>query len=141
MDNYEVKLIPQEDLDSILPLLQLLNECTLPGDVKQRLEAMKQINYRCVGVYHEGKLGAISGIWILVKHYVGKHIEPDNVVVHPEYRGKKVGELLMEWIHTYAKQNECVASELNCYVANERGFKFWKRLGYEVLGYHMRKLI
>lgn len=136
---YNIRFIPREQLYSIVPLLELLNPETALNVLVQRLEEIKKTDYQCVGVYEGARLIAISGIWILNKIYAGKHIEPDNVVVHPDYRGKGVGELLMNWIHEYAISIGCLTSELNARVANEIGVKFWKRMGYEPIGYHFIK--
>lgn len=136
---FDVRLIPQDDIETILPLLQLL-DANIPEDIlTQRLVDMKQSNYLCAGVYDGEELIGISGLWILNKYYVGKHIEPDNVIIHPDYRNKGVGELLMEWIHNFAKEQGCNASELNCYVSNQKGVAFWYKQGYRMLGFHMRK--
>jgi GNAT superfamily N-acetyltransferase len=75
----------------------------------------------------------------MTKYYVGKHIEPDNVIIHPDYRGSGVGEALMKWIYNYAISQGCVASELNCYVSNNAGQKFWINQGYNVIGFHFQK--
>ena len=136
-----IKIIPKEDFDSIIPFLEMLNNNTDKQILIERLNAMKESNYKCVGVFDNEKLIGISGIWLLCKHYVGKHIEPDNVIVDPSYRGKKIGEMLMEWIHNYARENDYPISELNCYVANHRGHKFWISQGYEIIAYHMRKTL
>jgi diamine N-acetyltransferase len=61
------------------------------------------------------------------------------VFILPEYRGKGIGEKLMEWIYAYAKSRGCVASELNCYVTNNGGQKFWINEGYKILAFHFQK--
>jgi len=126
---YNVSIIPKEYLDSIIPLLEMLNPELGKEIIAQRLDEIKKTDYQCVGVYDGTKLIAISGIWILHKIYVGKHIEPDNVVVHKDYRRKGVGELMMKWILDYAKENGCLTSELNALVTNEAGKKFWLNQG------------
>ena len=95
--------------------------------------------YQCVGVFERDKLIGISGIWLLMKYYIGKHIELDNVCILPEYRDKGIGKVLIEWIAEYAKSVGCEATELNCYTENELGQRFWKNQGYEAVGYHFRK--
>lgn len=82
------------------------------------------MNYECVGVYDEDKLIGICGMWILNKLYVGKHIEPDNVFVLPEYRSAGVGKLMLDWVIDYAKEIGCDATEVNCYVENLKGKQF-----------------
>ncbi len=137
----EIKFIPKEELDSIIPFIQMLNPNTDKEILIERLNYMKEISYHCVGVYDNGKLIGISGLWILCKFYAGKHIEPDNVIIHPDQRGKHVGEKLMDWIHNYAKEIGCVASELNCYPTNSKGIKFWMNSGYELKGFHFEKTL
>lgn len=138
-NKYIIKLVPKTKIYSILPLLRLLNDKISEQVLKNRLDEMINQGYECVGVYDKRKLIGISGLWILTKYYAGRHIEPDNVIIMPEYRGKGVGKLLMQWIYKYAKEKGCIASELNCYVTNEKGQKFWFNQGYKILGYHFQK--
>lgn len=136
---YLIKLIEKENLFDIIPFLQLLNNQIPEQTLRERLTEMIEQNYECVGVYDSGRLVGICGLWFLTKYYVGKHVEPDNVVIHPDYRGKGVGEQMMKWIYDYARSRGCIASELNCYVTNSAGQKFWMNEGYKVLGFHYQK--
>lgn len=126
-------------MDSIVPLLAQLNPRISDDLLKSRLKDMILQGYQCVGVFEIDRLIGISGIWMLTKYYVGKHIEPDNVFILPEYRGKGIGRLVMNWIFDYGKSVGCEASELNCYTRNEAGQRFWKEQGYEVVAYHFQK--
>ena len=135
------KLISSTEISSIIPLLKILDP-SIPEDfLTQRLNEMLSQGYECVGVYENEKLIAVSGLWIRTQYYVGKHIEPDNVIVHPAYQGKGFGEKLMQWIYDYGKSKDCVASELNCYVANEKGNNFWKKEGYKIIGNHYQRML
>lgn len=145
---FEIRLILSENIKSIIPLVQLLNgvDETL---LLQRLEVMMQSNYQCVGVYDTSaslstsneKLIGICGLWTLTKFYIGKHLEPDNVIILPEYRNKGVGELMMTWIDNYAKEQNCDAIELNAYIENTKGLEFWKKTGFYIRGHHFQKLV
>jgi len=137
--NYKIALIEKDNMNSIIPLLEQLNPKIGNSILQERLNEMVAQGYKCVGVYDKNKLIGISGIWILTKYYVGRHIEPDNVFILPEYQGKGIGNLMMEWIFNYGKSIGCVASELNCYTSNTEGHKFWKKQGYEVMAYHFLK--
>ena len=135
----EIKLIVKERLISILPLAKLINPTLPEATLKSRLEDMVAQGYQCAGVYSDNQLVGICGLWILTKFYVGKHIEPDNVFILPEYRGQGLGRKLMEWVYKYGKAQGCNASELNCYVSNETGNAFWEREGFAKIGYHYQK--
>lgn len=139
--NYQFQLIPKENIHSILPLLQQLNEGLETAIILERLDEMVLRGYECLGVYDNEKLIGICGIWILTKIYVGRHIEPDNVTIHPDYRNKGIGEKMMEWIDEFAQSKGCVASELNAYVPNNNGHRFWMNQGYKILGFHFQKTL
>ena len=139
--HFELKLIPYEEMESIIPLVIQLNLGKLPEEtLKSRLKDMlKMGGYQCIGVYDNTQLIACCGFWVLNKLYAGKHLEPDNVFVETNYRSAGVGELMMNWLFDYAKSIDCVGVEVNCYRHNEKGKKFWERQGFEALGYHMIK--
>jgi diamine N-acetyltransferase len=135
----DFKFIDEQDIYSIIPLLKMLNDTIEDDILKQRLDEMLIQGYKCIGIFDGDKLVGICGIWILTKYYVGKHIEPDNVFISPAYQNQNIGTQLMAWITKYAKENGCIASELNCYVNNKRAQKFWEKDGYEVIGLHYQK--
>lgn len=137
----KLELIPYDEMESILPLIFELNQGKLSKEVlKSRLQSMLAMGgYQCLGVYDNQKLIACCGIWLLQKLYKGKHLELDNVFVNEEYRSKGVGNLMMDWLSEYGKNMDCASLECNCYLHNEKGVKFWKRHGFEPLGYHMIK--
>lgn len=137
--SYKIEFIPEDKMFIIIPLLRLLNGKIPVETLEERIKDMLQQQYKCVGVYEDDKLVGISGLWVLNKYYVGKHIEPDNVFIHPDYQGKGIGALLITWIEEYAKSIGCRAAELNCYVNNEGGVRFWLNAGFKLIGLHFQK--
>ncbi len=133
------RFIEKDRMGTIIPLLRALNPAISETVLKERLQEMLLNNYHCVGVFDEERLIGISGLWILNKYYVGKHLEPDNVYLLSECQGKGIGKRLMNWIFDYGKSIGCVASELNCYVKNEAGQRFWEQQGYKKVAYHYQK--
>ena len=136
---YQYQLIPASQMHSIIPLLQLLNEEMETSMIQQRLDEMLTRGYECLGVFDGDKLIGICGMWLLTKIYAGRHLEPDNVCIHQEYRNKGIGEAMMQWVAEYARSKGCIAAELNAYVVNKKAHKFWLSQGYEILGFHFIK--
>ncbi|MCH2176005.1 MAG: GNAT family N-acetyltransferase [Lentisphaeria bacterium] len=136
---YKIQFIESESFKEILPLLQILYPEDGLAILQKRLDGMQGHGYQCVGIYDEGLLIGISGLWTLNKLYIGKHIEPDNIIIHPDYQGKGIGHQLMEWLETYAKEIDCQSVELNCYAYNEGARRFYESLGYEPVGIHYQK--
>ena len=135
------KLLTESNKADIIPFLSLLNEKIGNDILESRLTEMFTQGYKCIGILDSEKIIGLSGLWIMTKYYVGKHIEPDNVIIHPDYRGSGIGDALMKWIYEYAISQGCIASELNCYVSNNAGQKFWINQGYNVIGFHYQKML
>ncbi len=56
----EIKLIPSDNLISIIPLVQLLNPSLPASILEARLQEMTFQGYQCAGLYIDGHL---IGIW------------------------------------------------------------------------------
>lgn len=134
-----IELINSEEMTSIIPFLQLSNPNIDEEILIQRIGEMVEQGYQCVGAFEGSKLVAVCGLWILTKYYIGKHIEPDNMIVLPEYRSTGLGKKIMQWVYEYGISQGCIASELNCYVSNAKGKVFWTNEGYEVIAHHYQK--
>ena len=134
----KIQLVSYDKMESIIPLVFELNNGKITYDVlKSRLKSMLNMGgYKCVGVYDADELIGICGIWILNKLYVGKHIEADNVFIKKAYRNRGIGELLLNWVFEYAEKIGCEAAEVNFYVSNKKGRKFWEKHGFQPIGFH-----
>ena len=136
-----IELIPNNRLTSILPLIARLNPSLEHSTLTERLQEMITQGYQCAGMYREKQLIGVCGFWIMTKFYVGKHIEPDNVFILPEFRRQGFGKQLLAWIYDYGKTQGCIASELNCYINNACGNAFWEQEGFAKIGYHYQQLL
>ncbi|PQJ19647.1 GNAT family N-acetyltransferase [Tenacibaculum sp. SG-28] len=136
------KTINKEDIEIILPLLRVVNTTTPIDILRKRLHEMSAYsNYECVGVFDQETLIGISGLWYATRHYIGKSVEPDHVVIDEKYRGKNVGKLFFAWIYEYTKKKGCEAMELNTYTSNRKSHKFYYNEGFEIYGFHFLKIL
>lgn len=139
--NIQFNAISSEDILSILPLLEKINTTTPRELLKERLlEMVNYQNYECVGAFDGKKLIGISGLWYATRHYIGKSVEPDHVIIDEAYRGKNIGEHFFKWIETYTKSKGCEAIELNTYSGNRKSHKFYYNQGFEIYGFHFVKV-
>jgi len=136
MDTLRFTFIPPADILTIMPLLTQINTKTPPTVLEVRLKEMVQQHYKCLGIYDNDRLIGICGLWFMTRHYCGRSIEPDHVMIDPAYQGKGIGKKLFEWIFRYAEENGIEASELNTYVNNAGSHKFYFNLGYIIKGFH-----
>ena len=141
MQNITIKLIPSKDILTALPLVMLLNKNEKQEVIAERLVEMTSQNYECVGIYDNDKLIGISGLWFQTRHYSGRSIEPDHVIIDEAYRNQGLGKMLFNWIDQYGKEKGYEAVELNTYVRNAPSHKFYYNEGFEILGFHFVKLL
>lgn len=135
------ELIAKDNMEIILPILQKAAPHLSRETLQNRLRKMVDNGYECVGIYTANELIGISGIWTLVKYYVGKHIEADNVYILEEYRNLGLGAKLNIWLQNLATERGCDALEINCYIENTKGKAFWEANGYQTIGIHYQKLL
>ena len=106
-------------------------------------------NFRNVGVYVEkdkfeqiydkifqlGKIFVceldnklVASVTIIIEqkfiHKLSKYAHIEDVIVLPEYRGKKIGEKIIEYVINYCKNEKVYKIVLNC---DEKLFKFYNR--------------
>lgn len=138
--NYQFKIIPNENLNQIIPLVYELSEAKVSEELLQsRFNEMKNQNYECAGIFIDNDLIGVSGLWFCTRHYMGKSVELDHVYIKPEHRGSGIGKQFMNWIYNYVKEKGCNSVELNTYVQNYPSHKFYYNEGFEILGYHFLK--
>ena len=141
MESITIKIIPKDDILEIIPLLKQLNKKTPPKLLESRLLEMVEQNYECAVMYDHNKLIGICGIWYMTRHYIGKSMEVDHVVIDDTYRGKGLGKFFFKWIYEHAISKGCEASELNAYVHNPQSHKFYYNEGYNIYGFHFLKVL
>ena len=133
-------IIPKEDILIIIPLLKKLGSENVSEELlKERCKEMAQQNYKCIGIYDGEKLMGICGMWFQTRHYSGRSLEVDHVVIDEAYRNQGIGNNLMEFVYDYAKNKTCNWVELNTYVSNFPSHKFYYNQGFVAKGYHFVK--
>ncbi|NRR91112.1 GNAT family N-acetyltransferase [Winogradskyella undariae] len=140
--NYQFKILSNEELEKIVPLVYELNNAKISLDIlKSRFNEMKDQNYECAVITIDEDVIGVAGMWFCTRHYMGKSVELDHVYIQSEHRGNGLGKQFMAWVNTYVKEKGCNSIELNTYVQNYPSHKFYYNEGFQVLGYHFLKKI
>lgn len=135
-----IRIIETKEIFVILPLLQKLGNYSVSEEVlKDRIQEMTQQNYECLGVYDSDALIGVCGLWFQTRHYAGRSLEMDHVIIDDAYRGHGIGKKLIDYITDHAKKKSCNWIELNSYVHNFPSHKFFYNQGFVAKGYHFVK--
>jgi len=136
----DFRIIPPSEILVIIPLLRKLgSEGVSEESLTDRVLEMAQQSYECIGIYDAEKLMGVCGMWFQTRHYAGKSMEVDHVIIDDAYRNKGIGGQLMEFVYNYARKKSCNWVELNTYVHNFPSHKFYYNQGFVAKGYHFVK--
>jgi GNAT superfamily N-acetyltransferase len=140
--NIDIRLIIASEIISILPLLSELGNNEVEKSIlKARLLEMTKQNYECAGVFDGVQLIGICGLWFQTRHYAGRSIEMDHVIIEERYRSQGIGAQLLDFVYDYALDKKCLWVELNTYVDNVPSHKFYANHGFVAKGYHFVKTL
>jgi GNAT superfamily N-acetyltransferase len=62
-----------------------------------------------------------------------RRAEIEGLVVEDEYRGNRIGEMLVDVAENWARRRGCTTLRLLSNIVRERAHEFYGRLGYDVL--------
>lgn len=137
----QVRELTFGEFPQILPLIEKHN-ASFPAEVlRQRLDTMIGRGYRCIAAIQDGRIVGVAGYWIITRFYSGDYMDVDNVVVDENLRSQGIGTALMDWLEKHAISLGCRSVMLDSYVTLSRAHRFYFRHGYEILGYHFRKML
>jgi GNAT superfamily N-acetyltransferase len=128
-------------MDDTIALLSYLNPNVPAATLRERYEKIMRdhTNYRVLGAFIKGRLVGLTGIWHGTKLWCGDYMEVDNLVVHPDYRGKGIASSLMERVNALAKEAGCNIEVLDSYTTNYPSHRLYQSKGFEIWGFHFIK--
>jgi len=124
----------------ILPMMQDFTAHKYSDEVLlDRLKAMFDYDYACVGIYLDRELIGFCGLWFQTRHYSGKSCELDHFYIVPPHQGKGYGQQFLDWAEHELIPQGYEALELNVYKENTAAHRFYEREGFKHLGLHYVK--
>lgn len=105
------------------------------------LDDMLKANYKQIIVTKNNQTIALTGVWIATKLWSGKYVEIDSFVVHKDFRGQKIGDILIDEVHRIAKEVDANQIVLDAFTTNFAAGKFYINHGFEPKGFHFVKIL
>ena len=105
------------------------------------LDEMLKANYQQVIVTKNNKTIALTGVWIGTKLWSGKYIEMDSFVVDEDFRGQKIGDILIKEVHKIAEKEGANQIVLDAFTTNFTAGKFYINHGFQPKGFHFVKIL
>ncbi len=85
-EQVKIDFIQKSEILSIIPLLTIISQNDTKEVLEERVLEMCEQNYKCLGIYKSHELIGICGLWFMTRHYGGRSIELDHVVLKPDFQ-------------------------------------------------------
>lgn len=93
-------------------------------------KAHEMDGYEIVALEERGQVLALMGYRVIYDYVHGKHLYIDDLVSTESQRSKGLGAKLLEYAEAVARELQCSGLRLCTGIENERGKKFYERLGW-----------
>ena len=131
------KLITEKDWKEAFPVMQQLRTHL---DEKSFIELVKEAteieSYQLVSLYDEGKMVAVVGFMPKLTLYYGKFVYVCDLVTDSAVRSKGYGEILLTYVHEWAKENGFNIVSLSSGLQRVDAHRFYEeKMEYEKVSY------
>ena len=140
MHNIQIVTAKQEMLQQLEIIQQLYPDFTMEK-YGTLLDEMLKGNYHQIIVTKNKQTIALTGVWVGTKLWSGKYIEIDSFVVHEDFRGQKIGDILIAEVHKIANKENANQIVLDAFTTNFSAGKFYINHGFQPKGFHFVKIL
>ncbi|WP_202127715.1 GNAT family N-acetyltransferase [Clostridium sp. C8-1-8] len=104
------------------------------------LEDMKEEGYKMFALYSNETIVAVAGIIMLTNLYYGKHVWVNDLVTDEKQRSKNYGQILLDFISNWAKENGCEVVALSSGLQRTEAHRFYElKMGFDKTSYVFKK--
>lgn len=138
---YSIKPIesPRELDDSFLVMNQLRTVLTL-NTYRELVAAMRPQGYELYALYADDTIVSLAGIEVRVNLYLEKHVFVYDLVTCMNHRSKGYGEMLLHFVHEYARDHGAKYVALESGLARTEAHSFYTdKMDYAITSYSFRK--
>jgi len=128
MEELRFRFMKEEDIPQIVELEKIC--FTLPWSEQAFRNELTQNHFaRYLVLEHGNEIVGYGGMWLIVDE---AHVT--NVAIHPAYRGRKLGELLMKQLMELAKAFKAKSMTLEVRASNYVAQSLYRKLGFTAAG-------
>jgi GNAT superfamily N-acetyltransferase len=109
----------------------------------EQIDKQRPGGYRIVASLEGEAAAAVAGFRIHENTAWGRHLYVDDLVTHPEHRGKGHSHALFEWLDAEAKRQGCGEFHLDSGVAADReaAHRFYFNHGLRITSFHFARSV
>jgi [ribosomal protein S18]-alanine N-acetyltransferase len=129
LDNrFTIRKMQREDIDEVYEI-ELLSFSTPWSKESLYYELDQNLFAKYLVVEYAGTVVGYCGLWVIIDD-----AQITNIAVHPEFRGRKIGESLLTFSLQISKEMGAKRLSLEVRVSNHIAQSLYKKLGFEAGG-------
>ena len=135
-----IRMVEQADMADVIELLQSISEFKPPkSDFPHIWDNLCQQNnvHSLIAIIDE-KIVGYGSVLIEIKIRGGKMGHIEDIVTHPNYRKKGIGQSIVDALFEIVKANSCYKVALQC---KEQNYEFYEKCNYKISGVAMQRFV
>jgi GNAT superfamily N-acetyltransferase len=125
-----------DEIRSAFPVMRQLRPHLEEAAFVATVRAAERLGLRIVLHVDDGRVVAVAGFRLLDQLKSGLVLYVDDLVTDEAERSKRYGDALLDWLVVYAKEQHCVAFELDSGVHRFAAHRFYFRKRMHISAYH-----
>jgi len=131
----------EEYLEAFPTMKELRNGLNEEKYLELVIEMVKE-GYKMFALYDNSNLVSVAGIIVLTNFYYERHVFIYDLVTSSNFRSKGYGEYLLQFIHSWAKENGCNVIALSSGLERINAHRFYEeKMNYEKPSYVFKKVL
>jgi len=126
----QIREMSLKELDSIYEVLVQLRPTLSFKEFDDLVYDMREMNYKMIGLFEREKLITYAGVAVQTNFYHKRHLYIFDFVTDEEYRSKKYGYEMLDYIAVYAKTAMCQNIVLSSGLQRESAHRFYEKNGF-----------
>ncbi|MCA1993641.1 MAG: GNAT family N-acetyltransferase [Coleofasciculus sp. S288] len=127
-----IRLAESGDAKSIALLCQQLGYPTSEQNVQERFKLIKnnQEHVLYIAYLPNQLIVGLIHVYIWKSLLIGRRAEIDALIVHSDFRGRGVGQLLIQHAEQWVKEQGCDTIQVRSNTVRQQAHRFYEKLGY-----------
>ncbi|MCF6340023.1 MAG: GNAT family N-acetyltransferase [Sulfurimonas sp.] len=130
--------IRELDLKELLTAYEVVSQLRVDLSYKEfedLIYDMRDMEYKIFGIMNGEELITYAGVTIQTNLYHKRHLYIFELVTDEKYRGKKYGEMMLDYLYDYAKVGMCENIVLSSGLQKKEAHGFYEKNGFTKKSY------
>jgi GNAT superfamily N-acetyltransferase len=137
----DIQIAKEKDLEKLFPTLQILRPNLRLASLHSEYLKLNQEGFEMAFIGDDQQAFSIIGFRTLNFFFSGKTLYIDDLITHPEYRGKGYAGRLLDWIKELAIANNYDHLSLDSGFHRKEAYRLYLNKGLEVESLHFGRKV